>query len=388
MRILEVSSKSQHKAFLKLPFQLYKDDPLWIPNLKQDIEKVFDPAKNKLFRTGELARWVALDDAHQPVGRIAAFVNPKTANTWDQPTGGIGFFECINDQRVAATLFDMSKTWLSERGMEAMDGPINFGEKNMFWGLLAENFEHPPTYGMNHNPPYYKDLFEGYGFKVFYKQLMYHRNMYEAQPDIIEKAERLVAEHPDVHCTNARGMRIDQIADAFMQVYNEAWGNHEGFEPVTIEQARKGMKSIKPVMDPDIMLYAWDGDKPIGFYTSLPELNEIFRHIPRGNLNVIGKLIFLWHKKRHTSKRMLGLVFGVHPDYQGKGVEALMIKFASENIVPLNRYKDTVMAWVGDFNPKMHHVLDNLGAKLWRVFHTYRYLFDRNKPFERHPMLG
>ena len=355
---------------MKLPFWLYKDHPVWIPHLKQDVEKVFDPKKNKLFKSGELARWLLLDDSNKPIGRIAVFLNPKTADTWDQPTGGIGFFECIENQSAAKMLFDKAKDWLTARGMEAMDGPVNFGEKNMFWGVLAENFDDPPTYGMNHNPPYYKNLFESYGFKLFYKQLMYHREMYEVEPAIIKKAETFIEQYPNTHCTNARGMSSEQMAQAFMEVYNEAWGKHEGFDPVTIQQARKGMKSIRSAMDPDIMLFAWDGDKPIGFYTSLPELNQIFRHVPKGNLNLLGRLIFLWHKKRHTSDCMYGLIFGVKPEYQGKGVEALIIKFASETILPLNRYKYVLMAWVGDFNPKMHRILDNIGAKVWRVFHN------------------
>jgi hypothetical protein len=387
MDLQEVTDKVSRHLFSDTQRVLYADDPLWIPPLKQDVNRVFDPRQNKLFKTGELTRWVLVDGA-KPVGRIAAFVNGKTANKWDQPTGGIGFFECIDDQVAADVLFDTARDWLTARGMKAMDGPINFGERNLFWGLLAENFTDPPTYGMNHNPRHYIQLFENYGFRVFYKQLMYHRSMYQAEPAVFEKADRLVSDFPKARCTNARGMRIGQMASAFMEVYNAAWGGHEGVEPINYAQAFRGMKSIKPVMDRDIILFAWDGERPIGFYTNLPELNQIFRHVPHGNMNLIGKLIFLWHKWRHTSNRMYGLVFGVVPDYQGKGVEALMIRYASEHILPLNRYKDTVLAWIGDFNPKMIRICENLGCTVWRVFHTYRYLFDRDKHFERHPMLG
>lgn len=389
VQLRQVDSTALEKAFYKVQGSLYQNDPLWIAPLRQDVIKVFNPKKNKLLGSGgEASRWVLTSESGSLIGRIAAFINPKTAHKWDQPTGGIGFFECINDQAAANMLFDAARDWLKARGMEAMDGPINLGERNLFWGLLAENFSEPPTYGMNHNPPYYLELFETYGFKVFYRGLMYHRQMYEAEPLVFRKSDQLLRSHPNARCTNARGMSISQMAKAFMEVYNAAWGGHEGVSEVNYSQALRGMRAIKAVMDRDIILFAWDGDRPVGFYVNLPELNQIFRHIPNGNMNLVGKLIFLWHKWRHTSDRMYGLVFGVIPEFQGKGVEALMIRFASERILPLKRYRDTVLAWIGDFNPKMMHICENLGCKVWRVYHTYRYLFDRSKEFERHPVLG
>ena len=387
VNLRQVTGKHLHRAFMHLPSRLYRNDPLWIPHLKQDLEKVFDPKRNRLFKSGDFARWVLFDDNDKPIGRVAAFFDAKTAGTWSQPTGGIGFFECINDQRAANMLFDACKDWLGKNGMEAMDGPINFGERNMFWGLLAKNFDEPPAYGMNHNPPYYVQLFENYGFQIFYEQWMYHRAMYEAEPVVFEKSERLLAQHPKARVTSARKMTIEEMAGAFEEVFNAAWGNHEGVGRVTFERAYKVIRSIRQVMDPDIILYAWDGDRPIGFYLNLPELNQIFRYVPKGNLNWLGKLIFLWHKWRHTPDRMYGVIFGVVPEYQGKGVESLMVRYASEHVLPLSRYKDTILAWVGDFNVKMIRVCENLGAKVFRVYHTYRYLFDRTKPFERHRVI-
>src|SRR5690606_19556721 len=131
----------------------------------QDVEKVFDAERNKLLQPskeagtkGEAVRWLLLDDAGQPIGRVAAFINPRTAYTEKQPTGGMGFFECIDDQRAADMLLNACRDWLKARGMEAMDGPINLGDRNMFWGLLIENFVDPPIYGTNYNPPYYREL--------------------------------------------------------------------------------------------------------------------------------------------------------------------------------------------------------------------------------------
>ena len=115
------------------------------------------------------------------MGRVAAFINNKKAYHYEQPTGGIGFFECIDDEKAAFLLFDTAKNWLSANGMQAMDGPINFGENDNFWGLLVEGFT-VPSYGMNYNPPYYRPLFENYGFKTAYAQITNHLDVSETLP--------------------------------------------------------------------------------------------------------------------------------------------------------------------------------------------------------------
>ena len=114
------------------------------------------------------ARFILKNKKQELIGRIAVFINYKKSNTERQPTGGIGFFECINNQKVADLLFNNAKKWLQNENIEAMDGPINFGERNKYWGLLTEGFEHPPVYGNNYNPEYYIQLFENYGFKKLF----------------------------------------------------------------------------------------------------------------------------------------------------------------------------------------------------------------------------
>ncbi len=140
--------------------------------LDKDINAVFDPKQNKFFRHGHCSRFLLWNEQGKCIGRIAAFINEKTSKKEKQPTGGIGFFECINDQKAAHLLFDHAKNWLQERGMEAMDGPINFGERDSWWGLLVDGFI-SPAYKTNYNPPYYKDFFESYGFQIYFEQWCY-----------------------------------------------------------------------------------------------------------------------------------------------------------------------------------------------------------------------
>src|SRR5213596_1443739 len=173
MQLTEVSDKKTAREFLEANVEINKNDPNYIRPLDKDIIEVFDPKKNKAFRHGEAVRWILKDEDGKFIGRIAAFVNKKYKNKGDDvPVGGIGFFDCINKQEAADMLFDVAKHWLLKNGMQAMDGPINFGERDRWWGLLVDGFQ-PPAYCMNHNKPYYKELFENYGFKLFFNQICF-----------------------------------------------------------------------------------------------------------------------------------------------------------------------------------------------------------------------
>lgn len=386
MKLIAAHDARTLKDWMRLPWSIYAKDPNWIPHLKQDVEKVFDPAKNKILKEGQAERWVLYDGQGKAIGRIAAFINPKTANTEAQPTGGMGFFECINDQQAANTLLDAARDWLKERGMEAMDGPINLGDRNMFWGLLIKNFTDPPIYGTNYNPPYYKDLLENYGFQLWFNQLFFKRSALVPAQEIFHRKYKQLEDDKRIRMHDSVGRSVQQIAEDFCAVYNDAWVDHENHKPMELSTALKIVKAMKPVMDPRLLIFIRYDDRPIAMYISLPELNEIFRYV-NGDLNWIGKLKFLWHKWRGTVQSMTGIVFGVAKEWQGKGIEGALIVFGEKNIVDKKLYKDTVLTWVGDFNPRMVKVCENLGADNYRTLATYRYLFDRSKPFERHPII-
>ena len=381
MNIIEVNTPQTINEFLDLPFKIYQNDKNWIPHIKQDIEKVFDPKQNKAHVNGKIIRWLLTDDNNKPIGRIAAFIDFK-----EKKNGGLGFFECISDKTAAFHLLDTAKEWLITNGAELMDGPINFGEKNMFWGLLVENFTDPNSYTMNYNPSYYIDFFKDYGFKIYYKQFMYKRDIKVPVQDVFGAKYNRLMKDTDYTISNVKGLNIKEIASNFRTVYNNAWGGHNNFKMMTEKTAQKIMKSLKPIYDPKIIVFVFYKDKPIAFYVNIPELNEIFKHV-NGNLNWLGKLKFLFHKFLKTPKTMVGIVFGVDRAFHSKGVEGAMIKWSELNIANKTQYEQTVLTWVGDFNPKMLKVCENLGAEIYRTYHTYRYLFDREKPFERCPII-
>ncbi len=389
MELIEVATPKDVKDFHKVPFIIYKNDPNWIPHLKQDVEAVFDKNKNKFFRHGEATRWILKNDKGELIGRVAAFINKKTAHTYKQPTGGMGFFEVINDKKAAFKLFDACKQWLEERGMEAMDGPINFGEKDKFWGLIIENFTTPPYYGQNYNPKYYVDFFESYGFKIYYKQLIFQRSIDEPlQEKYRERAER-IARNPKYRVETIKKNNLEKYAEDFRTVYNRAWVTHESFKGMSKVQAMAIMKQLKPVLDEELIYFVYYEDKPVGFYISLPELNEIFRYV-NGNLNLFGKLKFLYHKWKGTCRTSFGVAFGIDPDHQGKGLEGAIFQEMERVLrnAKKRRYDNIIITWIGDFNPKMIRIIEGLGGKPLRIMATYRKLFDENAEFERSPIIG
>ncbi len=386
MKVVSVTNKNLWKLWLSLPDFISANDTNYIPHIRQDIAGIFDSGKNKLYSQGSASCWLLLDGTDKPIGRVAAFYSKKYSDAQTQKTGGIGFFECIDNDQAAELLLQTAIDWLKELEVEAIDGPINFGEKEAYWGLLIENFTDMGSFRMNYNPPYYRRFFENLGFQIYYEQLCYKRDLQvPAQEVFVRKSQQLLQDN-SFRVTNARGRSLEQIATDFVTIYNAAWAVHGGFKPMKIEQARKAIQAMRPIMDRDIMVFAYHEEKPIGFYINLPEVNEFMQHV-RGNMNALGMLRFLYYKMFGKRQVMVGIVFGVDKEYHGRGVEGAMIKYCEEKIVTLNRYNETILTWIGDFNPKMIHIAENLGASLYRKLATYRLYMDKSRPFERHPTL-
>lgn len=385
MELVIVNNQTTAREFLNTHVLLNKDIPEWIRPLDKDIEQVFDPQKNKAFRQGECIRWVLKDDNGKLIGRIAAFVNKRYKNKGDkQPTGGVGFFDCINDQAAANLLFDTARDWLRERGMEAMDGPINFGERDRWWGLLVEGF-YEPLYGMNFNPPYYKDLMEAYGFQPFFHQLCYSLRVDTQLQDKFFSRHAIIAKDPDYRAEYINKKKLEKYAEDFSIIYNKAWAGHEGGKDITKQQALNIFKQMAPAMDEKIVWYVYHKDQPIACWLNLPELNQFFKHM-NGKFGLLQKLQFLYLKLMKRCKKFTGIVFGIIPEYQGKGIDAYMIVEGAKVIQHTLPYTHYEMQWIGDFNPKMLNIAESLGTQVSRRLTTYRYLFDRTKEYKRHPI--
>lgn len=374
MTVIEVTDKTTRKAFLDVPRVLYAKDPLWVCPLENDIESVFDPGRNNFHSYGLCTRWVLKDKEERLIGRIAAFINKKKAYHYDQPTGGCGFFECIDHQAAADLLFDTAKKWLDGHGMMAMDGPINFGENDMWWGLLVEGFT-VPYYGMNYNPPYYKRLFEYFGFKPLYEQIsnkLFARNPF---PERFTKIANWVAKKKGISFDHLRTSELEKYSQQFKEIYNDAWQDFENFTPITDATIKESFEKMKPIVDEKLIWFAYvDGD-PASFVLILPDTNEMIRGLD-GKLNMVGKLRFLWNKHIVKTTKMRAVIMGTKKDYQRLGLESALFIKLKEYVLPNTVYNELELSWVGDFNKQMISIHEATGAVFAKRHTTYRYIFD------------
>ncbi len=380
--IQEVIDSNTRNAFYEVQHFIYQGDENWVCPLDEDIEAIFDPVANAYFNHGSATRFILRDEKGKVIGRIAAFYNSKKAFNYEVPTGGIGFFECINDKEAANMLFDTAKQWLAKYKMEAMDGPINFSENDNFWGLLVEGYSQP-AYGMPYNKPYYKDLFENYGFKLFFEQISNELDIKNPLPERFEKISKWITEKEGYRFVRPKLDQLMLFGKAFQEVYNDAWQFHENFTPITDEQIEKYVKKFKHIAIDAFLPFAYVNDEPAGFIICLPDLNQIFKPL-KGNFSLFQKLLFWWRSrnqfewylKRKILTRGRVIIMGVKPKFQKYGLESGLI-YQSVSQAREMGFEKIELSWVGDFNPKMRALHEGVGAKFVRKHVTYRILFNR-----------
>lgn len=377
MHVIEVRNKKTAKEFIGLPKELYKNDPLWICPLDPDIDAVFNPQKNSFFTHGTCIRWILQNEKGQTIGRVAAFINHEKAQKNEQPTGGMGFFECINDRHAAFLLFDTARQWLQQQGMEAMDGPINFGENDKYWGLLVEGFK-PPSLGMNYNPPYYIDFFESYGFVKVYDQLTNTLDATTPLPERFTKISDWVMKKPGYTFEHFSRASKEKYFRDFEEIYNNAWSDFESFTPISKDTIRESFRQMEAIMDEKIIWFAYNNGEPIAFVLCLPDVNPILKPL-KGSLSLVNKLRFLWYRKTTTISRLRIIIMGCKKKYQNHGIESALIRCLQNEVIPRQTVRDVELAWVGDFNQKMMAIHYAAGARKDKVHRTYRYYFSEEK---------
>ncbi len=385
MKLIDVCDRRSEKLFLDTARMIYRNDKVWVCPLDNDIKAVFDPSRNPYFKHGTARRWVLTDNTNNLIGRIAAFIDNNMASSYDQPTGGMGFFECINDNDAAVKLFDTAKKWLQEQGMEAMDGPINFGETDKYWGLLVNGFTHP-SFDIAYNHDYYRELFESYGFRLYYKMEGFHLDIKKGIPErVFRIAERLMKK-PGYEFHHFSWKETDKYINDFAIVFNEAWASFKQyFEPLEPEYIRETLRKARPILDEEFIWFAYFEGKPIAIYLMFPDLNQILKHL-NGKLDLLSMLRFLWLKNRKTMTRARGMLMGVIPKFQGHGIESAFIVNLVNVFKNKSHYNEIEFSWVADFNPKMRKIFISVGSVPVKEYITYRYLFDTKKEFKRYPI--
>jgi hypothetical protein len=371
-----IESKKEIDLFHSFPFQIYENYPAWIPPFRFEIEKIFDPEKNPFFEKGECERYLMFD-GDRVAARFAVMNHSEKDTVFNPPLGGFGFLEMTDHQDVADHIIQFVKEWHAKRGYVAFRGPVNFGENDNFWGLLVENFEEPPIYGMFYHPPYYKTLLENTGAVKLDDHWSYKRKFSEPLPERLVKITNRIESRPGVYLRPIDLKNLKQDAEAIRNIYNQAWSEqdivdreHE-FTELTRETVNNMVKQLKQIMIPESVLIAFVNGEPAAFIVSIPDLNEISAQT-KG-------LMKWWHlpkifsiKKRAT--RLRTIVFGTVPKFRKLGMEALVFVRGiqmTHKAAPQLDYLEGV--WVSEKNWLMQRSLEALGCYHHKTHRTYRW---------------
>lgn len=327
MQIKEVKSRSDWRDFHKVGHYIYANDPHWIAPLEEDIENVFKPEKNKACKEGIFNIWVLYNN-NRPIGRIAAFVDIKKNKLKNTQEGGIGFFECVNNMQAARMLFEVAENFLADNQISRIKAPVNFGERDKFWGLLIKGWK-APLYHENYNPFYYQKFFEELGYTPHEEIFTFGGDVRKVPLEKNHKIADIVRRRYNVQSRNINKKDLRGEADHLAAVYNAAFADKPHFKPLTGARFYQMLKPMVPVMDPNVVSICFHGDQPVGFCALMPDLNRSLK-FAKGKLSWWKLPWFFYQLKFRKDHIVKGVAFGIHPDFQSKGVFAEMTDFLAQ----------------------------------------------------------
>jgi GNAT superfamily N-acetyltransferase len=357
-----VTSVREREAFVELPYRLHRGDPCWTPMLRKDVRVLLDPARNPFFDHAAGQLFLARSGG-RVVGRIAAIHDRLHNETHGDRTGFFGFLECVDDPAIARSLFDAAAEWVRGRGGSALRGPVN-PSMNDEAGLLVSGFETPSVLMMPHNPRYYPALVEGAGFRKV-KDLLAFQNTGTTLPDRLLAATDIVRRRYGVTCRPIEMKRFPREIEEIKRLFNAGWERNWGYVPLTDREIDHLAGQLKPLVVPELVLFAMKQGEAIGFAAALPDLNVALRANPSGRL-FPGILKILWTARRISRLRVM--LLGVLPEWRGKGVDALLYRQIWEQ----GRKKGYDWAEAGWILEDNHPMINGLTRMGFRVYKTYR----------------
>jgi len=366
--IEEVKTDRDLLAFIRFPWDLYRENPYWVPPLVKDLLQKFSP--NHPFRShSEMILFLAYRDG-QIAGRIAGIIDHNYVEFQQDKVGFFGFFESVQEAEVAEALFTRAKNWLKERGMEKIAGPMN-PSTNDECGLLIDAFDSPPCLMMPYNPGYYTDLVEREGMKKVMDLYAYLLEQETFHLDRLNRiTERLQKREPQLHIRPINLRDFGNELTIVKELYNQIWTKNWGFVPLTEAEIDDLAKNLKPLVVPDLILFAYWGDEPVGFSVGLPDFNQVLKHL-NGKIGLLGGLKFLYYSRKiHRIRVML---LGVKHAFQKKGIEGfLYIETFKRGI--RKGYYSAECSWILESNPLMQHGIEAMGGKRYKTYRVYEAL--------------
>lgn len=373
MQLREVQTKADWSEFIDFPWQIYKKDSVWVPPLKIAVKDQLDVKKHPFFQHAEMLPLLAMDGT-KCVGRLIGVIDRRNNEFHNEKTAFFGFFECIDDPKVAHLLVNKVKEWATAKGMTALRGPFN-PSSNYECGLLVEGFDDPPSVMMTYNPPYYGRLLEECGL-VKTKDLF----AYELDKNLSKFSERIFAQSERLKQSKSvtfRAIRFNDFENEIQQllaVYNDAWEKNWGFVPFTTEEFRLLAKELKMIADPELCLIAEIRGEVVGFSLALPDANQAIQKVRNGKLLPFGIFKLLWNLKGPGKKKTIDrcriILVGVKRQFREYSLGPL---FYTEYFKrgPALGYPRGEASWILEDNKPMNRALQYMSAKKTKTYRIY-----------------
>jgi len=365
IEIREVEDKRGLSEFIKLPFSLYKDNPYWVPPLISEMRNLLSE-KNPFFEHAEAKLFLAFKEG-KPVGRIAAIVDKNYIDFQKEKTGFFGFFECVEDFKVAESLFSQAKKWLREKGMEHMLGPMN-PSTNDECGFLLEGFDSSPMIMMPYTYKYYLDYAEGFGLRKAKDLFAYYRYTKDPPPEKLLRILNKVEKNKRIKVRPVNLKNLKEDAPLIKTVYNSAWAQNFGFVPLTDKEFDLMVKRLKPLVIPDFVPLAFVDGEIAGVALGVPDYNQVLKRLG-GKLGPLEIVKLLWYSRKIRDVRLM--VLGVRPEYRKMGIDALLY-WEIFKTAEKRRYRGGELSWVLEDNYLTNRAIQMWGGKLYKKYRLYQ----------------
>ena len=372
LRIHPVSGNKDLKAFVRVPFGLYKDDPHWVPPLEIERMGVLRKDKNPYFDHAEAQYWIAYRGG-EAVGRISAQIDQMALERMDPKTGHMGFFECENDFGTAKALFDTAEAWLRQKGMKKVLGPLSHST-NEEVGLLVDGFDEDPRIMMGHAHPYYKDLFEKAGYKKARDVYAYTLDITVPFPDKILRLVDYAMRNPDIEIRNINLKDYKNELLLFFDILNDAWVDNWGFVGFTAAEVQHVAKEMRPfIKDYQTRICYYKGE-PAAFMVTLPDLNHQIKDL-NGKLLPFGWAKLLWRgRSRKGLEQVRVPLMGVRKHLQKSVVGGMMAFLLIETIrrpIVAHGGKRAELSWILEDNLPMRNILERIHCDIYKTYRIF-----------------
>lgn len=368
--IHKVETPRQRRKFTTFPWEIYRDDPLWVPPLLPERMKQLDPERGTFFNHGEAAFFMAYQNG-KLVGTIMAAEDFSSNELRGLNDGMFGFFECVDDQAVANQLFDTARAWIKSRGLSRMVGPFH-QDYDSAYGVLIEGRDRPPAISCGHTPPYYENLVVSYGFKPYRPDnIAYAVDITEEtqQFKLLHKLAERAAERGTVVIREARLEEWDKEADRVHYLLNKALAHLDDFVGWDRQALDDTLAPFKKYADPELVLFADVSDQTVGFFPGIPNLNEILHNV--NGLRYPWDYVKMLYYRHMQPKGLAIKSVLVLPEYWGTGV-SLMLFSEMLKRAQANGYEWVDLSLTSEDNPRTPMLAERLGGKLYKRYRVYQ----------------